>query len=146
MGVKYKKKNTFWDRLKDNGVLLVVSILSGLFHFGVSWLKEQITWLGDLIAIDIVPQTLSSYDFWGGIIDILGLDFFGSAVAVIIALWIKDNSALDEVWQMFLGCVIGTFISVLLLATEIYTVSSFVNAGIFFTIISWIIYQGLRGN
>lgn len=144
MAVKGFNKFNFQARFIDGVSILFISMIGGWLFFLLSWLASKYEWLDWLPQM--LPNSLSTYDFWTSIPVAFGLGVGGVLIAVISAIFFNDDDYFDEPLQMFGGMFVGLLITVCIFYFELIKVSTFETIGQGATLIILIMYCLLRRN
>lgn len=105
-------KNGWLSRAVDGVTLGVTSFIGGYALFGLEYARESWTWLSDLLTTQVLPNSLSTYDFPTSVGEAFGLGAIPLAFAIAISIYFKDDDILDNPRQMLLGALGGVIVTV----------------------------------
>lgn len=105
-------KNGWLSRSVDGITLGVTSFIGGYALFGLEYARESWTWLSDLLTTQVLPNSLSTYDFPTSVGEAFGLGAIPLAFAIAISIYFKDDDILDNPRQMLLGALGGIIVTV----------------------------------
>ena len=136
-------KNGWLSRITDGLTLGVVSF-SGYGLFGLEWLRESWSWLGEKFTTQLLPNSLSTYDFPTSLNEAFGLGAIPLACAIAISIYYKDDDILDNPRQMGVGMLVGLIATIGLIYMDLFSVASLQKVGFIASIVMLALYVMLR--
>lgn len=127
-------------KVMDVTALAGIGILGGYLIFALEWLKESFT----NFTVNLLPQSLSSYDFLSSIQDAWGIGVFALIVATIMSIFLDDDDTLDNMKQMLIGLIIGSVIYCGFVWLDWFSIGSLAIAGSVISTITLIIFAVWR--
>ena len=116
--VKYVK-NGWLSKTVDSITLGSATMLGGYALFGLEKLKDVWGWFGDTFTTQLLPNTLSTYDFPSSVGEAFGLGALPLFFAILISVLVKDDDILDNPKQMALGMLAGLICTVGLIYVDV---------------------------